>query len=285
MVVPPPPVPRASTPGPSRPASVVVPPPPVPSASTPGPSRPAKRRRLEHSGPMDALVGPCSETRAQHLQRHQGGRRTCPRCRYYLFGDAWTATYGSFATQSGGPTRGRKVWLDERPARWGGSWRLGCSVCAAFDQRRGRDASTLTAGAGAPPTNKRKRGTSGVRGGTKFARCEVCHENLSASHVRDHCLSDMHGLAVKAHLAPDAPVRILLQTDTNDEQLLSGAVPQPADWMRAWRVCMSPASWAQACKQAQTEHFIAQIRARLVKPEAMKSMVLCMNEALRARKR
>jgi len=248
-----------------------------------GPAR--KRQRLAEVDALDALVGPCSETRAEHLERHDAGRKTCPRCRYYLFGDAWTATYGSFATKSGGSTRGRSIWLDERPARWGGPWRLGCSLCANFECKRPRDASTL---AGAEPSAKRgtrKRGTCGVRGGTKFARYEVCHVHMGASHVRDHALSDTHRLAMAAHLAPDQPVRMLLQSDMDDDRLLSGAVPQPADWLRAWRVCMNPVSWTQAAQQAETEHYIAQIRTHSVKPKAMQGMVSCMKDALRMKKR
>ena len=52
-------------------------------------------------------VGPCTETRQEHLARHEGGCRTCPRCKYYLIGDSWTATYGSFL----GRGRNREVWL------------------------------------------------------------------------------------------------------------------------------------------------------------------------------
>ena len=156
-------------------------------------------------------------------------------------------------------------------------------MCAAFEQNRPRDASTLASDS--PGTNKRKRRTCGVRSGTKFARYDVCHGHLSASHVREHALSEAHCLAVKAHLAPDTPVRILLQTDMDDEQLLRGAVPQPADWLRAWRVCMKPCSWREAAKSSQTDHYVAQIREHSVKPQAIQSMVSCMKEALRMRKR
>jgi len=237
---------------------------------------------VERIDALDALVGPCSETREEHLKRHDGGRKTCPRCRYYLFGGTWTATYGSFAMKPGGSTRGRSIWLDERPARWGGAWRLGCSLCSAFELKRPRDASTL---AGGEPLAKRKRGTCGLRGGTKFARYDICHHNMGASHVREHALSDTHRLAVAAHLMPDQPVRMLLQSDMDDDRLLSGAVPQPADWLRAWRVCMNPVSWTQAAEQAQTEHYIAQIRTHSVKPRAVQAMVTCMKEVLRAQKR
>lgn len=124
-----------------------------------------------------------------------------------------------------------------------------------------------------------------MRGGTKFARYSACPAALGASHVREHCRSETHKLAVAAYLEPDKPVRLLLQKSLADEQLLAGSVPQPADWLRAWRVCMNPVSWACAVNQAGTEHFIAQIRDRGVTRNGMKSMVCCMSETLRARKR
>ena len=38
------------------------------------------------SGALEALVGPITESREAHLRRHSGGLRSCPRCRWYLFG-------------------------------------------------------------------------------------------------------------------------------------------------------------------------------------------------------
>ena len=249
---------------------------------------------------FDTLLGLASETRAEHLQRHGGGRKTCMRCRFYLFGDAWTATYGSYAAQSPGKARGRTIWLSEKPLRWGGPWRLGCCLCSEFEMKRPgivrarecpgsastpskRTGDVSTLSENPPPLQKRR--TMGLRGGTKWARYEVCHPNLGSSHIRDHAGTEVHQLAVKAHLMPDKPVQLLLQADRTDDQLMSGAVPQPADWLRAWRVCMNPVSWTQASNHAQTEHYIAQIREHAVKPRALQSMVSCMQEALRVKKR
>ena len=198
-----------------------------------------------------------------------------------MYGDAWTATYGSFVAQG----RGRTVWLEERPARWGGHWGVGCCVCAHFERQRASTSSEQRASTPRATTTVPRRQSCGVRACTKFARYEVCHESMAASHVRDHALSEIHKLVVAAHLQPDKPVRILLQATVDDEHLLAGSVPQPADWLRAWRICMDPVSWATAAHQAGTEHYIAQIRERSVKPRAIQSMVRCMTEALRIRKR
>ena len=127
---------------------------------------------------------------------------------------------------------------------------------------------------------KRKRRTSGLRGETKFSRYAAVTRYLGSAHVREHADTDTHRLALAAHLAPDNPARLLLQSDMDDDRLLSGAVPQPADWLRAWRVCMSPTAWTQAADNAHTEHYIAQIREHSVKPRALQAMVTCMKDEL-----
>ena len=45
----------------------------------------------------------------------------------------------------------------------------------------------------------------------------------------------------------------LLQQPLDDDALLEGAVPQPADWLRAWRLCMGPASRGVAAHEAEIE--------------------------------
>ncbi len=163
-------------------------------------------------------------------------------------------------------------------------WGLGCAVCAAFDYRR------FAEGQPSQPSRSRASTLASRRGrhkrlGTKWARYEVSAQHLQASHIQQHSLTDAHKLAMAAHIAPDRPVRIALQLTVEDDQLLAGAVPQPADWLRAWRLCMDPSSWEAAEHQAQTEHFIAQIRPRPVQSRSFKAMVCCMAAALRARKR
>ena len=272
---------RASTPPPP-------PPPPQPDSTprkrrrqpshSPPPGRRPINSRAKAADPVD-IVGPASESREEHLRRHGGGIRSCPRCRYYRF-PSWGATYGSFESTTG--PRGRVVWLAERPSRWGGAWGIGCAVCAGLrDRAETTPTSTAHGSARASTPGKPVR----ARCGTKWARYEVRSSHLQSEHIWQHTLTDAHKIAVMAHCAPDRPVVVALQRSLDDDQLLSGAVPQPEDWLRAWRSCMDPSSWEQAGNHAQTEHFIAQIRPRSVQGRSFQAMAACMIEVLRERKR
>ena len=72
-------------------------------------------------------MGPASESRPEHLLRHEGGLKPCPRCRYYLFSDTWMATYGSFES-------GR--CLDARLSHSGSAPRDPLDVSRPFARRR-----------------------------------------------------------------------------------------------------------------------------------------------------
>ncbi len=52
---------------------------------------------------LAALVGPASETREAHMSRHDGGLKSCPRCKYYALGPTWASTYGSTDCTAAGP--------------------------------------------------------------------------------------------------------------------------------------------------------------------------------------
>lgn len=246
-------------------------------APTPAPGpRPRKKRRIDEGAAVSAasFIGPATETREAHLQRHGGGRKTCPRCRYYLHGESWLCTYGGFQSIAG--PRGKTLWLGERPAKWGGAWGLGCTVCSAFNLRR------ETSGASTPGSR-----TSKVRArfGCAWARFDVRSRTLQSSHVRYHQTSEAHKVALAAFLSPGAPLFVGLQKSSDDDALLAGSVPQPPDWLRAWRCCMGPSSWASMAHHAQTEHFIAQIRSKPNEANAFKALVSVMAEALRSQKR
>ena len=175
---------------------------------------------------VEQVVGPVGESRRDHLKRCQQPR--CPRCRWYRVRHMWQATYGSLEADAG--PRGKIIWLSQRPARWGGAWALGCSLCAAALKMR--QVSCDTAGTQKP---KNAGGSRTGRSNCIWARYEARPSFLQAEYVKQHACSDCHKLGEQAFLMPDEPVRLSLQRDISDDRLLSGGVPQLQDWVRVWR--------------------------------------------------
>jgi len=119
--------------------------------------------------------------------------------------------------------------------------------------------------------------------GTRFAHFEVRAQYLQAEHVKQHAESSVHRRAVFAWLNPDAPIRFAAQETMEDEQLLSGAVPQPPDWLRTWRAAINPQSWQAAGRNLETEHYLHMLRARPVEPRALQRMARIQAEVLRSK--
>ena len=161
---------------------------------------------------------------------------SCPRCRYYLQGAAWTAAYGSCMALTA--PRRRIVWLAERPARQGEAWALGCIFCASYECRPA----------------KFRRWSQYRRG--LFGGFSVRHQSLQCENIRAHSTSVAHKFAVQSWFKPDEPVAISLQASVADDMLLSGHVPQPQDWLRAWRLARDPRSWQAAEHDDVTPTFI-----------------------------
>ena len=86
-----------------------------PGASVPGerpmPEPPLRHRRATQQAQteltkavqprMEQIVGSVNESREAHLERCQ--QPGCPRCRWYLVGHMWQATYGSLEEVEAGP--------------------------------------------------------------------------------------------------------------------------------------------------------------------------------------
>jgi hypothetical protein len=165
------------------------------------------------------------------------------------------------------------VWLAERPQRFGWEWGLGCTFCAWFANRARGPSSTQT--------QLGSRKASLCRIGSRFSRFEVRALFLQAEHVKQHAESSAHRMAVVAWLHPDAPLRFAAQATLEDEQLLSGAVPQAVDWLRTWRAAITPQSWQSAGKNLDTEHFAHMLRPRAVEPRALQRMARIQAEVVR----
>ena len=250
-------------------------------AVAPGQARAATPRRRTPSADgqerLAEMVGPVTESREAHLARHGGGWRSCPRCRWYLHGHHWMASYGagggSVPSGPGVGPRQRVVWISERPARWGGSWALGCVFCADAAARSKFDG---TASASTPR-----------RLGSSWARYSVCPATLQAEHVKQHAHYDSHKIAERAYYRPDEPLKLTMQASQSDDRLLAGAVPQAEDWLRAWHSARTPQSWKTAAETVELEQYIHQIRDRpgSVRSRGLRCMAELMREVVRRQKR
>ena len=118
-----------------------------------------------------------------------------------------------------------------------------------------------------------------------WARFEVRAASLQAEHISQHRFYDSHRVAVLAWLRPDAPVELRLQASLSDDRLLAGSVPQPEDWIRAWRAARTPKSWQAAAESCESEHYIRHCRDRSVGARALEQQARVMREAMRQDKR
>ncbi len=229
-------------------------------------------------------VGPVSESKEDHLRRHDGGRNDCPRCRFYVFGAGWMRAYGSVQD----PRRSHGtliVWMQERPQRFQGQWAVGCAFCA----HAAVSAKTTARVKGRGQGRRTGRAQKSPRLLAKWSRHEVRCAHLQSEHIRKHAFSKGHKLAAAGFFAPEAPLVVLLQKNVEDDELLQGAVPQLVDWLRVWRMCREPQSWVAAENAQYTERYISQLRdgerTSNGKRRALQSMALIAREVTREKKR
>ena len=130
-----------------------------------------------------------------------------------------------------------------------------------------------------------------------WARFEVRQlAQVRLQGVRQHAETPSHRAAVRAYFAPpEAKVTIVQgprQSEAcqgvraTDAELFKGAVPQVADWVRAWRACRSPISFNAAADHGLTTNFIHGARApACTSRRAFRSLVRILALGIRARKR
>ena len=223
-------------------------------------------------------LGTSAEGREEHLRRHDGGRPDCPRCRYYKFGPVWRLRYPSLSPILGADRAIAVPWLEERPARLGGAWGLGCAMCAAFTQRiAGETASGL------PGLITREFRHA------KWSHFAVRPRSLTSSHVRQHTYQTCHKIAVAAYFRPDEPIERLAVPGHDDGALLAVAVPQPEDWLRAWRAALTPQSFCSRQAMDATETYASSSSTPAARPRltriVLPKLIEIMADVIRADKR
>ena len=123
-----------------------------------------------------------------------------------------------------------------------------------------------------------------VRLDTKWSRYEI--RSLAAvqsCQIKLHSQKSVHRLAMKAFFEPEQPI-IQLMTPSSDDELLKGGVPQPCDWVRAWR-SIETTSFRAFEKHTRVENFVAPSRATPTSRKAGRAMVRIMGYAVRRRKK
>ena len=223
-------------------------------------------------GCAEQLSGPADETDFAHRRRHPKQVDGCARCAFSLIRVQLVAGPGSYKHEVNG-NRARTAWLQERPARLGSTWGLGCAFCAHYAQL-GRPAL-------AGPL---RRGPQA--GNSKWSRYEIraCSQ-MASRGIRQHAETMQHRKAARAFFMPDEVQTVLTAADVGDDELFRGGVPQVADWLRCWRACQTPVSFHSAESNGLTENFIhGGARDKTVSRKAFASMVRVMAMALRRRK-
>ncbi|CAE7364086.1 unnamed protein product [Symbiodinium microadriaticum] len=86
---------------------------------------------------------------------------------------------------------------------------------------------------------------------------------MQASCMRQHERYYVHKVATNVFLAPDRPVSECLPHCLKHQNLFNGNVPQPKDWLRAWRACRTAASFHSAAKYFETDDYAAGQRGQV----------------------
>ncbi|CAE7220504.1 MPK1 [Symbiodinium sp. CCMP2592] len=104
---------------------------------------------------------------------------------------------------------------------------------------------------------------------------------MQACCIHAHSKTFVHQVATKVYLAPDTPISQCLPYSIKHQHLFSGNVPQPADWLRAWRACRTASSFKGAVKFYSTEDFAAGRNTKL-DSVSLKNMILVMHWAVKS---
>lgn len=255
------------------------------------PSKGKRKRKLKTAAVPDVtdndilhLVGPSRETECEHRRRHPAGRgweKSCPRCEYIANRTAW-----ELAARSVGPTcrpcvPGETAWLVQKPSFLGGSWGLGCCLCAAGIASQAVLRERAKVGKAYKRDGVAHQRMCRMR--TKWARYEHRHSAPSRMQamIEAHDGSQGHKFArdllcaPESHLArapvlepdpsPAASAEAACSAETEmaacsatpkargaelvtTADLFKGRVPQVQEWLDAWAECSSSISYLKQAR-------------------------------------
>ena len=86
---------------------------------------------------------------------------------------------------------------------------------------------------------------------------------MQACCFKQHSRCAVHRVAEQVFLSPDKPVQECLPYSLEDQDLFKGNVPQPHEWLRAWRSCRTASSFRAAMEFFSTEDYVAGSRSKV----------------------
>ena len=190
--------------------------------------------------------GSVFENDLEHVKPHkaEGWAHECLRCSYILDKGS-LGKYASLPLPSGRLA----TWVEPTPSHMGGTWALGCRICAWH--------CNFTAAGGARRTHRKQlpeelRGMTAARH-SKFAGFNSGLRNVKLSEVRlallAHTTSQGHEKACKAMLEKDRDCNLSTQSQAPPainplvQAAFKGRVPKPKDWFDCFVDCRNLISW------------------------------------------
>lgn len=207
------------------------------------------------------LTGSVFEGDWEHLKRHkaEGQAGKCLRC-IYLSNPGNLAHIAKLPRAAGGFA----TWLEPRPCHMGGSWALGCRVCAWYNITQAANRQPLAA---SPSVPRRKHKKKDIKNVADRARAQVrfsTFANFSFSRVQlkdikkgieQHNNSQAHEVACKAFAhkeSANCELRVLpeagRQLAGKAQEVFKGRVPKPKDWLDSFVETTSNISWRKQGK-------------------------------------
>ena len=225
---------------------------------------------------------PAGETEKEHAVRHRTFHADCIRCVYHARKWKYDRGHGSYIHSDRSGNLQRTVWLAPRPLRMPGQFGVGCLFCNALRQRC--EAELDAAARHGRKLPKQSRGAHYAR--TKWASFDIRSAvQLAPRGLKQHAATDQHRRAIRCYFAPPAAITsVVSPAEEADTALFKGAVPQVADWLRAWRAVRSGQSFLSAENSAGTEAFIRNSRIKGASRKAVRAMVGVMVRVLRRHK-
>ena len=239
-----------------------------------GSCSPSKKKvKLSSNIDTSDMVGAVSESLADHILRHPHPLPECARCQWIKWGSSWQEKQGSHRVDRAGKLE-RIQWVAERATCRGGAWALGCTVCAHAKQRLQTESSLQA---------RQRHG----RLDSKWCRFEVRNKCMQAHTLDQHSMNEAHKMAMDIYLCPETPVSELLAESrpVQDDELFKGSVPQPADWLRAWRHLKEAMSFRSCEKISGTENFVQTGVAKGSDRRTVKALQAIIVEGKREQKR